>query len=97
MKWAAVIEYISDADKVNAVRPQHRAYLTSLMAADKLACSGPLTDGYGAIIVYEADSQSAAEELLRGDPFHTAGVFVRWDLHPWNMLFVNPRLVVPPT
>lgn len=96
MKWAAIIEYVQDADRVNAIRPQHRAYLTGLLEADRLACSGPLTDGYGAIIVYEAPTKEAAEELLRGDPFHAGGVFVRWELHPWNMLFVNPRLVVPP-
>ena len=93
MKWAAVIEYIRDAEKINAVRPQHRAYLTSLVEADKLVCSGPFTDDYGALIVYEADTREAAEELIRNDPFHANGVFVRWDVRPWKMVFANPRLL----
>lgn len=93
MKYAAVIEYIQDADKVNAVRPTHRAYLTSLLEKDQLAGAGPFDDGYGALIVYEADSLEAAEALLKADPFHAAGVFVRWTIRPWKMVFANPRLM----
>ena len=93
MKMAALIEYIADADKVNALRPAHRQYLTSLLEQGKLALSGPLTDAPGALIVYEADSVATAEELLRGDPFHSGGVFVRWQIRPWNVLFCNPKLL----
>jgi uncharacterized protein len=93
MKIAAVIEYIRDSAKIDAIRPLHRAYLTSLLESGKLACSGPLTDGYGALIVYEADTVAAAETLLKGDPFHANGVFVRWELHPWKMVFTNPTIM----
>lgn len=93
MKYAATIEYIQDADKVNAVRPAHRAYLTSLVEKDQLFASGPFEDGYGALIVYEADSPAAAEALLAADPFHAAGVFVRWTIRPWKVVFANPRLL----
>lgn len=95
MKWAALIEYIPDVDKVNAIRPEHRAYLTSLLDAGKLVCAGPLTDNYGALIVYEADSQEAAEQLIQADPFHHHGIFVRWQLHPWKCVFGNPQLLPP--
>ena len=30
MKFAAIIEYIQDKDKVQSLRPQHRQYLTGL-------------------------------------------------------------------
>ncbi len=93
MKYAAVIEYIQDKEKVDAVRPKHRAYLTSLIEADKLFASGPFEDGYGALIIYEADSAEAAEAILKADPFHDAGVFVRWTMRPWKMVFSNPRLM----
>jgi uncharacterized protein YciI len=93
VKYAAVIEYIQDAEKVNAVRPTHRAYLTSLIEKDQLFGSGPFDDGYGALIIYEADSLEAAEALLKADPFHAAGVFVRWTIRPWKMVFSNPRLM----
>lgn len=95
MKWAAVIEYITDAVKVDSIRPHHRAYLTSLLESGKLVCSGPFTDGYGALIVYEAETREGAEELLRGDPFHANGVFVKWEIRPWKCLFGNPELLPP--
>jgi uncharacterized protein len=93
MKYAATIEYVADADKVNAHRPAHRAYLTSLVEKDQLFASGPFDDAPGALIVYEADSPEAAEALLRADPFHAAGVFVRWTIRPWKVIFGNPRLL----
>ena len=95
MKWAAVIEYLQDADTVNAHRPAHRAYLTKLHEAGQLVASGPFSDNYGALIVYEADTREAAEQLMRDDPFHATGVFVRWDLRPWKLVFGNPSLLTP--
>ncbi|MFQ3592065.1 MAG: YciI family protein, partial [Gemmataceae bacterium] len=60
MKVAALIEYTSDKDKIAAIRPSHRQYLGELLAAGKLAISGPTLDDWGAIIVYEADSLEEA-------------------------------------
>lgn len=93
MKYAAVIEYLQDAATVDATRPAHRAYLTGLVEKDQLFGSGPFDDGFGALIIYEADSPAAAEALLRADPFHAAGVFVKWTIRPWKMVFANPRLL----
>jgi uncharacterized protein YciI len=93
MKYAAVIEYISDTATIEQHRPAHRAYLTGLLKAGRLVGSGPFTDAPGALIIYEADSPEAAEALITADPFHAAGVFVRWTLRPWNMLFANPALM----
>ncbi|MBA4062894.1 MAG: hypothetical protein C0501_04145 [Isosphaera sp.] len=95
MKYAAVIEYSQDQVLVNAHRPAHRAYLTSLVEKDQLFASGPFEDGYGALIIYEAESAEGAEELIRADPFHAAGVFLRWTVRPWKMVFSNPRLMPP--
>src|SRR4051812_42186974 len=61
MKYAAVIEYITDKDKIQSVRPVHRQYLATLKAAGQLAASGPFTDDYGALIIYEANSMEEAE------------------------------------
>ena len=76
MKFAALIEYIPDKEKIGTIRPAHRAYLTKLLGEGKLAISGPFTDDYGAMIVYEAASAEEALTLLQGDPFHAGGVFV---------------------
>lgn len=86
MKYAAIIEYISDAEKVQSIRPTHREYLQSLKMQGRLAASGPFSDGSGALIIYEADSPEQAEDLLRNDPFYQAGVFVSWSIRPWNQV-----------
>jgi uncharacterized protein YciI len=93
VKFAAVIEYSQDKELVEKHRPAHRAYLTSLVEKNQLFASGPFEDGYGALIIYEADSPDAAEALMKADPFHAAGVFVRWTVRPWKMVFSNPRLM----
>jgi uncharacterized protein YciI len=92
MKYAAVIEYITDKDKIQSVRPEHRQYLTSLLAAGKLVAAGPFTDNYGALIIYESASPEEAEKLLQADPFHKNGIFVRWVMRPWNTVFANREL-----
>lgn len=93
MKFAAVIEYSTDAELVQAHRPTHRAYLTSLLEKGQLAASGPFEDGYGALIVYNADSPEQADQLLKADPFHAAGVFVRWTIRPWKVVMSNPQIM----
>ncbi|HEX4590418.1 MAG TPA: YciI family protein [Gemmataceae bacterium] len=92
MKYAAVIEYLQDAATVEKLRPQHRAYLASLKEKGQLAISGPFADGSGALIVYEAESPAAAEALLKADPFHANGIFLRWQLRPWNPVIANRDL-----
>jgi uncharacterized protein YciI len=87
MMYAASIEYLQDAAVVEKHRPAHRAYLTSLLNEGKLFASGPYEDGSGALIVYEADSPEAADALLKADPFHAAGVFVRWQVRAWKVVF----------
>ena len=92
MKFAAIIEYLQDKAKVDAIRPVHRQYLTGLLQEGKLAATGPFTDDSGALIVYEADTAEQAEKLLKGDPFHAAGVFVSWKIRPWKVVFANREL-----
>jgi uncharacterized protein YciI len=92
MKFAAMIEYVSDKDKIESIRPTHRVYLRSLLEKGKLAIAGPTLDGYGALIVYEADSAEEAEALIKGDPFHANGIFVKWVVRPWNTVMANREL-----
>jgi uncharacterized protein len=95
MKFAASIEYISDMDKVCAIRPLHRAYLTTLLEAGQLVAAGPYLDVLGALIIYEAATPEAVEEFIRNDPFHANGIFVKWTVRPWNCVFGNPQLLPP--
>lgn len=93
MKFAAMIEYIPDAAKIDSIRPTHRQYLTDLLAKGQLAACGPFTDGWGALIVYEADTAEQAEALLKADPFHDAGIFVRWTIRPWKVVMAQKDMV----
>jgi len=92
MKFAAIIEYIQDKEKIQSVRPVHRQYLASLKEKGQLAASGPFTDDSGALIVYEAATREEAEKLLQGDPFAANGIFVRYQLRPWNPVIANREL-----
>ena len=33
-----------------------------------------------------------AEALLKGDPFHKNGIFLKWQLRPWNPVIANRDL-----
>ena len=92
MKFAAVIDYIQDKAKIAEVRPIHRQYLAGLKESGRLAASGPFTDDSGALIIYEAGSREEAEAILKGDPFCTHGIFVKWHLRPWNPVIANRDL-----
>lgn len=93
MKFAAIIEYLQDNEKVQAIRPAHRQYLISLKEKGQLVLAGPFTDNSGALIVYEAASAEEAEKFLKADPFHQNGVFLKWVLRPWNTVFANRDLL----
>ncbi len=93
MKFAAIIEYSRDKARVDAIRPVHRQYLASLKERGQLVASGPFTDGSGALIIYEAPTPEEAEAILRGDPFHANGIFLSWQLRPWNTVIANRELL----
>ena len=67
--------------------------ISTLLESGKLVAAGPFADDFGALIVYNADSPEAAEDLIRNDPFHAAGVFVRWTVRPWKQVFANTQLM----
>jgi uncharacterized protein YciI len=92
MKFAAIIEYARDKDKIARIRPVHRQYLATLRQNGQLVVAGPFTDDSGALIVYEAGSAEEAEAFLKGDPFHQNGIFLTWDLRPWNPVIANREL-----
>ena len=92
MKFAAIIEYAQDREKVQALRPVHRQYLASLREGGQLAAAGPFTDDSGALIVYEAASREDAERLLQGDPFYHNGIFLTYQMRAWNPVMANRDL-----
>lgn len=86
MKFAAVFRY-ENKDKIAEVRPKHREYLGKLNQEGKIWASGPFTDDSGALIIYEAETEEQAKNLIEGDPFHEAGIFASYAIKPWNQIF----------
>ena len=71
--FVATYRYVPGSEsRLDAVRPEHRAYLAGL---DALVLSGP-TDDDGAVLVFEAGSAAEVHALLDADPFTTAGGLV---------------------
>jgi uncharacterized protein YciI len=93
MKIAAIVQYTPDTSLIAKVRPAHRQYLNSVFEQGKLAISGPFLDDRGALMVYEAASPEEVEAIISEDPFARHGVFVSWELRPWNIVFANKNLL----
>jgi uncharacterized protein len=93
MKIAAIVQYTPDASLIAKVRPAHRQYLTSVFEQGKLAISGPFSDDRGGLMVYEAASAEEVEAIIAEDPFARQGVFLSWELRPWNVVLVNKSLL----
>lgn len=91
--YAAICKYTPDASIIAAARPSHRQYLTGLEAQNKLVISGPFTDDKGGLLIYEAESAAEVERMVREDPFAIHGVFVSWEIRPWNVVFRNKNLL----
>ncbi|HTR39010.1 MAG TPA: YciI family protein [Bryobacteraceae bacterium] len=93
MKYAAIAKYTSDAATIAKARPAHREYLTGLIEQNQLVISGPFTDDRGGLLVYEAESVEQVEALIAADPFTQQGVFVSWEIRPWNVVMLNRALL----
>ena len=93
MKYAAIARYTSDASVIAKARPAHRQYLTGLQEQGKLVISGPFADDRGGLLVYEAENPEQVERMIKEDPFAASGVFVSWEIRPWNVVFVNRKLL----
>ena len=82
MKYAAVIEFGDDKDRLKANHPVDRAYLRTFLENGQLRAAGPFADDAGALRVLDADSSEAANEIVRGDPLVEAVVITNWTVRP---------------
>ena len=93
MKYAAIAKYTPDAATIAKARPAHREYLARLRDQGKLVISGPFAEDVGGLLVYEAETAEQAEAMVREDPFARHGVFLSWEIRPWNVIFINEKLL----
>jgi uncharacterized protein YciI len=80
-----------------ATRPAHRAYMERLQSRVRLG--GPVLDaqgnGCGGLMLIEAESLAAAQEVVRNDPFELAGLSARIDIHPFRWQTKRPADLPP--
>lgn len=84
--FAADLEFTSDLDHHDEIRPKHREYLRSLVEAGKLHESGPYVDNSGALMIYEAADLAGAQELVSADPYAKAGIVQGAKIHEWKIV-----------
>lgn len=69
-----------------ATRAEHLAFLEKHVAQVKLG--GPFLDSaqkpVGSLLIIDCVDEAAARALLADDPYATAGLFERVELHPWK-------------
>lgn len=81
------VEYVYTADSEAArdrTRPAHREWLSGLESQGQLLTSGPYGDGAGALLIFKAAGESELTELLKQDPFASAGVIAGIRTTEWK-------------
>ena len=82
-----VLEYrYADLEARARVRPDHLAYLQSLLEEGTLVLAGPVGDGSGAMMVLQVASEQEARRVIDADPYTAAGVGANHVLRPWNVV-----------
>lgn len=73
-------------EEQDALRPEHRAYLGTLVEQGRLVASGPFlnVDSPKALLIFRADSEQQVRDLLAEDPFQKANHVAEWTVTEWN-------------
>lgn len=82
------VEYVYDpaaTETMDRIRPEHRAYLGSLVDRGVNIASGPWVGaGAGALLLFDCESKEEVRKLLDRDPFWEAGVITERTIRQWN-------------
>ena len=79
---------VGDMTLVKKTLPDHLAYQQQMEASGSLVMAGPISDETGELmnaegmIIYRAESLSAARLLADGDPMHSAGART-YEIRKW--------------
>lgn len=75
--------YSTDVAQLDAIRPQHRAFLGS---RDEVVASGPLvgTNPGRALLLFRAEDRAAVEAIVNQDPFYLNGLVADRSIDEWN-------------
>lgn len=78
--------YTDDKPRQDELRPQHRAFLATLVEQGHLFASGPLlaTEPGEALLLFSTDSAETVGALLDQDPFHLDAQVAIRRVTAWN-------------
>jgi len=77
--------YVPDAALLTQHRPAHREFLRALVGSGLLAAGAyPEAEQPSALLIVEAESQSAVAAMLENDPFLLQGVIADRRIQLWN-------------
>lgn len=68
--YIILINYTKPIEEVNAVVADHRAYLDTLYAADKLICSGRRSTLTGGVLLSNAKTREEIDNIIKNDPYN---------------------------
>jgi uncharacterized protein YciI len=89
--WFAKIERgIVDKATFDQFVPAHKAFVQKLNASGHQATTGYWRNSRGGMLLFQADSQAEAEQIIAQDPLIANGC-VEYELHEW----VQPRELSP--
>lgn len=83
--FAVHYAYVEDAELLDQHRPAHREFLRGLADSGLLAAGAyPGAESPGALLIVEADSESAVAAMLDKDPFLLEGAIAGRRILLWN-------------
>lgn len=83
--YAVEYTYFDAPEQLNNTRPEHRAFLRSLLDAGSLLASGPLMEqAPGALLIVRAADHESVTTLLASDPFAQAELIAKTTVRRWN-------------
>lgn len=87
--FAIIYEYSTTTDEARSeIRPRHVDFLQEQFGRGRLLVSGPLvSESPGALLIVDAEDQSAAEALMDADPFAQAALIKRRQVLEWSRVF----------
>ncbi|UFU04428.1 YciI family protein [Ruania suaedae] len=83
------VEYVYDISRtadIDALRPDHRAFLGELAEQGTVLASGPWLDNAapGALLLVSAENDTEVKKILDEDPFHRAHLISHRSVRAWN-------------
>ncbi|GAA3822578.1 YciI family protein [Cellulomonas soli] len=83
--YAVQYTYVNDPAALDAVRPEHRAYLQGLAEQGVALGTGPYVGGAaGALLVLRTADRAGLDEALAGDPFARHALIADAAVREWN-------------